>query len=116
MTSPYEFFTLKSKTEEQQVALLKSFASQTYSDEILSELNSLAEEKFPLPKGTSSYDMLLLWGLALWMSDIGTVMTKSRRGIYLSHLKETIEKFGMDFRIISIMSSQADRAASILKN
>ena len=113
-TSPYDFLTIKSKSEAEQLEVLKIFAAEDRKPSVTVRLRELAEEKFPLDQDLTAADLARLWGLAIWMSDIGTVLTKSRRKIYLERLNETIESFKADRRAIVSMSSQADQAISIL--
>lgn len=115
--SPLEFLTIKSKSEQAQLELLDAFAEERKNDsETVQKLRALAEEKFPLDSSMTTVELVKLWGLAIWMSDIGTVLTKPMRSAYLEHVTSTIEDLKFDRRAVVSMSSQADRAIEILNN
>jgi len=114
MISPYDFLTVKSKTEAEQRALVEGFASQRIVPAKSGRLHDLVEEKFPLPHDVDETGMMRLWGLAIWMSDIGTVLSKDLRKLYLEDLDKILADLKIDRRLIVSMSGQADRAISIL--
>lgn len=115
--SPLEFLTIKSKSEQAQIDLLDAFAEERKDDKAtVQRLRSLAEEKFPLDANMTTADLVKLWGLAIWMSDIGTVLTKPMRSAYLEHVTATIDELNFDRRAVVSMSSQADRAIEILND
>ena len=114
MISPYDFFTVKSKPAAEQQALVEGFAAQPVTPSKIKELRELAEAKFPLPSDANEEQLMRLWGLAFWMSDIGTVPSRDLRDVYLEDLDRALAHFGVDRRLIISMSGQADRAISIL--
>jgi hypothetical protein len=115
--SPLEFLTIKSKSERAQLELLEAFAEERKDDvATVRRLRTLAEEKFPLDANMTTVELVKLWGLAIWMSDIGTVLTKPMRSTYLEHVSATIEDLKFDRRAVISMSSQADRAIEILND
>lgn len=114
MISPYDFLTVKSKPEAEQLALVDSFAAQGVAPAKIKELRELAEKKFPIPSDVDEKQLMRLWGLAIWMSDIGTVLSRDLRAKYLRDLEKTLADLGVDRRLIISMSGQADQAISIL--
>ena len=115
--SPLEFLTIKSKSEQAQIEIVDAFAEERKGDVATAQkLRSLAEEKFPLDANMTPVELVKLWGLAIWMSDIGTVLAKPSRSEYLAHVMETIDNLNFDRRAVVSMSSQADRAIEILND
>jgi hypothetical protein len=110
----YDFLMVKSKSEETQLKAIAQFAARSLPAKKLEELVELANDAVPfLPKFENS-EYLRLWATAIWLSDIGTVHDRELRKEYLADIKKTLVDLELDFRVISSLSTRADRAISIV--
>lgn len=115
--SPWELYTIKSKSSPEQVKLIQELVSQWEHDkEKVSTLRSLGDERFPLDSSLNARELLTLWCLAIWMFDIGTAHNDFLRETYLDRIHSTISDMGFDKRAVIALSARAGKAVEILQD